>query len=128
MMKSLAVAGLVTVALMVSACGKPDGAVIEPQYWENNQVTLEARPYPLRLGMNEFIVLVTAPGLLPVHDVLVEMRAEGQKKWGQGIQDGATGVFRKALRIDRIGQQWIHVSLKRDGVTTIVRFQVETVD
>lgn len=119
---------LTVAALMLMACGKPTASLIEPQYWNDVQVTIEARPYPLRLGMNEFIVLTTAPGRLPVPDVVVDLRVDGQEQWGQGIQDGGTGVFRKALRIDYVGQQLIHVRLKRKGEVKTLSFSLDAVE
>ncbi len=90
--------------------------------WNGNQVVVETRPSPPVAGMNEFLVIITAPGRLPVYDVVVDLRMNGSGKWGQGIQDGNTGVFRKALRVGAEGEQYLEVRLGRDGQQWFLTF------
>lgn len=116
---------LVVLGTLLGACSAGSGPQIAPQQWGRNQVSVETRPAPVRQGMNEFLVLVTAPGRLPVYDLMVELRLEGSAAWGQAIQDGDTGVFRKALRVRGSGPQRLYVRLRpKQGQVTQLEFRV----
>ena len=88
------------VSLLVGGCSAPpEEARLEPQKWGNVIFEVESRPAPVRVGMNEFLVIATEERGRPVHDLIVSMRASGEQKWHQAIQDGLSGVYRRAIRV-----------------------------
>lgn len=82
--------------------GCSDGEVVRlgPQSWDGIQFIVETRPAPVRTGMNEFIVIASRGKVKPGYDLIVSLRIDEQAEWKQAIQDGYTGVYRRAIRID----------------------------
>ncbi len=122
-MKALTVIWLLTVALLV-ACGNGRGT-LPAQKWGENIVQVEVRPSTPRVGMNEFLVVVSDARRRPVHDLIVSLRAGDDQKWRQAIQDGRTGVYRRAVRVDDPRTQILQVKLqRRNGEETLLRFPI----
>ena len=71
--------------------------------------------------MNEFIILATQPRGLPVEDLRVMIRLSDDEPWRQAIQDGETGVFRRALAL-REGERVLQVQLRTASDTGVLRF------
>ena len=82
---------------ILAACSGGESTSFPPQQWQDVQVVVETRPAPVRPGMNEFLIILTGPGGIPVSDVVVSIRTDENQPWAQTIQDGHTGVFRKAI-------------------------------
>ena len=71
--------------------------------------------------MNEFIIIATQPRGLPVDDLRVMIRLSDDEPWRQAIQDGETGVFRRALAF-REGERVLQVQLRTGSDTGVLRF------
>jgi hypothetical protein len=117
---TLAVAGLI--ALTACTSGK-DQAQLEPQRWEDMVIGVEFRPVPLRSGMNEFMVIATHFDRTRAHDMVVALRSDPGAPWQQAIQDGKTGVYRRAVHL-REGEQTLYVQLRRGAQEAVLEFPV----
>ncbi len=112
--------------LVLLACSSEEGAQnrIPPQYWGDVQVRLETRPEPVRPGgMNEFLVIATQKRGLPAYDMVVSLRTSGGEVWRQAIEDGESGVYRRALPV-RPTDRVLEVQLRkaRGTAQTVLRF------
>ncbi len=100
-------------ALLLAACGSPEPQFEIPvQKWEDTVIEIQSRPTPVRPGMNEFLVIATLERGKPVHDLIVELRGAPSDKWRQAIQDGHSGVYRKAVSIPQ-SSHYLYVQLRR---------------
>lgn len=91
---------VVLLALLLTACSAPESEYqIPTQKWEDVVVAIQSRPTPVSLGMNEFLVLTTLERGRPVHDLIVSLRSSDDQPWQQAIQDGHSGVYRKAINV-----------------------------
>lgn len=115
---------LVLALFTCAACSNGGGAGgSPPQQWGDITVVAESRPSPPRVGMNEFLIIATAAGGKPAWDMVVMLRPEADESWRQAIQDGESGVYRKALPLVA-GTQSVHVKLTRNGDETTLEFPV----
>lgn len=116
---------LLVLALFTCAACSNGGGVggSPPQQWGDITVVAESRPSPPRVGMNEFLIIATAAGGKPAWDMVVMLRPEADESWRQAIQDGESGVYRKALPLVA-GPQSVHVKLTRNGDETMLEFPV----
>jgi hypothetical protein len=113
---------VVLVAAGLVACGTAnDAAAPPPQQWGNATIAVQTRPMPPRVGMNEFLVIGTKAGGKPAWDMVVMLRTDDGESWRQAIQDGESGVYRKALPLDA-GQQALHVMLRRGAEETVLEY------
>lgn len=100
-------------ALLLVACSAPENVYqIPPQRWEDVVIKLESQPAPVVAGMNEFLVLATLERGKPVHDLIVSLRSGEEYPWHQAIQDGHSGVYRKAINVPA-GVAELQVQLRR---------------
>jgi len=118
------IALLVVGVMTLAACtdGK-EQALLESQRWEDVVVAVEFRPVPLRPGMNEFMVVATRVDRTRADDMVVAMRSDPGASWQQAIQDGKTGVYRRAVPL-REGEQVLYVQLRRGLEETVLEFPV----
>ncbi len=101
--------------LLLCACGAPDNEYqIPAQKWEDVVVQVQSRPTVVTVGMNEFLVLATLERGKPVHDLIISLRAGDEQSWQQAIQDGHSGVYRKAVVVPP-GVDTLQVQLRRKG-------------
>ena len=110
-----------TAALLLFACTGGSQYDPAPQKWLGNAVVVQTRPAPVEAGMNEFIIIATQPRGLPVADLRVMIRLSDDEPWRQAIEDGATGVFRRALAL-REGERVLQVQLRKGSDTGVLRF------
>ena len=116
------------VAVLVTAlfgCSDKGVTVLGPQQWEDLEVRVEARPSPIRVGMNEFIVIASRDVYKPGVGLIVNIRASEQAEWRQAIQDGFTGVYRRAVQVDDPQTQSLFVHVRRssnDNDETVLTF------
>ncbi len=104
---------LLPALLLLAACSAPpEGARLEPQKWGNVIIEVESRPAPPRAGMNEFLVLATEERGRPVGNLMVSLRADEKQPWRQAIQDGLSGVYRRAIKVP-VGGEGLHVQIRR---------------
>jgi len=98
---------------LLTACADEQSVILGPQYWEEFGFKVETRPSPLRVGMNEFIVIASRDEYKPGVGLVVMMRVSESDKWRQGIQDGFTGVYRRAVNVDDPATQSLTVHIRR---------------
>ncbi len=105
-----ALMAMMCVALV--GCGE-DGPryVIPSQKWRDITVRIESRPAPPVAGMNEFWVILNDARGIPVPNAVVSVRA-ASATWSQAIQDGHTGVYRRAIRVEDPIRQPLVVQLR----------------
>jgi hypothetical protein len=115
------------VALLLQACSGSDLPQLPPQQWQDLSILLETRPVQVRPGMNEFLIIATTPRGLPGDDMVVSLRMSNQDAWSQAIQDGHSGVFRRAIIVNS-GQRNVFVQLKRRGNSGVLTFPLLVVD
>ncbi len=108
-------------AALLAACG---GAVQElpSQTWQNLDVRVESRPNPPRVGMNEFLVMVTDRRGRPGYDLVVSLRTSDQDLWKQAIEDGQVGVYRRAVEVAPGAKSVLQVQLKRNDTESVLYF------
>ncbi|MCF6336645.1 MAG: hypothetical protein L3J84_01655 [Gammaproteobacteria bacterium] len=97
---------------LLSACSNEQSVTLGPQQWQELSFRVETRPTPMRVGMNEFIVLANRehkPGV----GLVVMLRMGDSGEWRQAIQDGYTGVYRRAMRVDDPATQSLSVHVRR---------------
>ena len=116
--------GLVIVLLvLLTACSEPDPRYqIPTQLWDGVVVEIQVRPTPIRPGMNEVMVLTTLERGKPVSNLLVSLRAEKDGEWQQAIQDGHSGVHRRALRLPGTPTLYVRLRKKRTEEVTVLAF------
>jgi len=107
--------------LVLWGCGSDAADTIGSQRLGDVMIEVQCRPTPVTIGMNEFLVLATDVHGAPVHDLLVDVRMRDDAAWRQAIQDGFSGVYRKALGVESL-QDKLQVRIKRHGVDTELRF------
>ena len=107
--------------LVLAGCGSDVADSLGQQHLGDAVIEVQCRPTPVVLGMNEFLILVTDAHGAPVHDMLVDLRMKDGAEWQQAIQDGFSGVYRKALAVESLHDP-LQVRIKRDGVVTELRF------
>ena len=95
--------------LLLEGCGGGKAPLLGPKTWKGIAFTVEPRPSPPRVGMNEFILIANRDGKKPVVDLVVSYRVDKNSDWQQAIQDGFSGVYRRA----------IHVSDPKNGVLKV---------
>lgn len=108
--------------LSLTACFGRGEDDISPQFWQGIQVNLETRPRPIRLGMNEFLVSTTRPVRRAVYDLVVSIRTQENAAWVQSIQDGHTGIYRRAIAIAGPEPYYLWVRLEQGSKQTVLRF------
>lgn len=115
-------AWLALMFVMMAACGRGgDVAGPPPQSWGKTVVRIESRPIPPRVGMNEFLVIGTEANGKPAWNMRVMLRTGAHDDWRQAIQDGESGVYRKALPLGA-GEQIVYVKLQRGGEDAVLEF------
>jgi hypothetical protein len=119
-MKTVAVA-ILTLALW--ACGSDASYTLGQQRFGDATIQIQSRPSPVTVGMNEFLIIATDARGGPVHDLLVDIRMKDGDTWRQAIQDGFSGVYRKALEVDSLQEQ-LQVKVKRGTTETVLRFPI----
>ena len=107
--------------VFLSACGNGASSTLGQRQLGDVVIEVQCRPAPVTLGMNEFLVMATDVHGAPVHDLLVDLRMKDNEGWRQAIQDGFSGVYRKALGVGSLHDQ-LRVRIKREGSETELRF------
>ncbi len=112
---------------LLSACSTEQSGILGPQQWQDLGFRVEARPSPLRVGMNEFIVVASLGKYKPGVGLVVMLRVGENEEWRQAIQDGYTGVYRRAVKVDDPATQSLSVHVRRvkgdnEGDETVLLF------
>jgi len=116
---------VVFVIMLLAACSERDPRYQVPtQMWNGLVVEVQIMPTPIRPGMNEFLVLTTLERGKPVGDLIVSLRADKNKEWQQAIQDGLSGVHRRALYLPGSPVVYVQLRKKRSEETVVLEFPV----
>jgi hypothetical protein len=99
---------------------------IPPQRWGDAEIDVETRPLQVRPGMVEFLIIATTERGLPAHDMVVSVRMDQADPWSQTIQDGHSGVYRRAIRV-AAGQDVVYVQLRRGKETVVLQYSLQSV-
>jgi hypothetical protein len=102
----------VVLSLALWGCGSDASYKLGQRQWGDVVIEVQSRPAPVTVGMNEFLIIATDARGGSVHDLLVELRMNDNESWRQAIQDGFSGVYRKALAVGSLQDQ-LQVKLKR---------------
>lgn len=84
------------------------------QEWGDYSFRLESRPPQVKPGMNEFLLVGNFKKKFRAFDLIVSYRIGPQGKWSQAIQDGHTGVYRKAMRVTDVEADVLYVHVKQN--------------
>ncbi len=98
---------------LLPACSGEPPVILGPQQWQELNFRVETRPSPLRVGMNEFIVIVSLGKYKPGVGLVVMLRVGENEEWRQAIQDGYSGVYRRAVKVDDPATQSLTVHVRR---------------
>jgi len=96
---SLYLTMLLILSSLVVGCGKGDSYILSPQQWNDTEFVVEIRPGAPRQGMNEFVVIATDTKGVPGYNYVVSIKMTGSEHWAQMIQDGHSGVYRRAISV-----------------------------
>ncbi|MEJ2651051.1 MAG: hypothetical protein P8173_04490 [Gammaproteobacteria bacterium] len=108
-------------SLALWGCGSDATGSLGQQTLGNMVIEVQCRPTPVTVGMNEFMVLATDVNGAPAHDLMVDLRMRDGDIWQQAIQDGFSGVYRKALGVKSLQEQ-LQVRIKRKGTVTVLHY------
>ena len=98
--------------LNLSGCGRDSAYVLGPKQWKDISVFVEIRPTPPIVGMNEFLVVATHTDGKPAYEYVVSVKTSQMTEWVQAIQDGHSGIYRRAVRIDDTRSDELEVMFK----------------
>jgi len=104
---------LALLCLGLSACFGDQAQQSPLQYWQGIEFSVETRPNPAKVGINEVLIVATRPPRQPEYNLLVSIRMREDESWVQGIQDGHTGIFRRGLAMREPGPQTLRVQVQR---------------
>lgn len=91
---------LIAISSGLTGCSDNQAVRLKPQNWNDLEFIVETRPTPVRAGMNEFIVIASREKVKPGVGIIVSLRVDEKVEWKQAIQDGYTGVYRRAIRVN----------------------------
>lgn len=114
---------VLTLSVMLSACSSEDYR-IPSQKWNEVILRVESRPTPIQPGMNEFLIIANDAQGGPAHDLTVTLQIKGEPGQTQAIQDGMTGVYRRALKVRKIENAILEVHMKRNQADGQLDFQL----
>lgn len=107
---------LVFLVAVLSGCGDGTMVVLGPQQWQDLEFRVEVHPSPPSVGMTEFIVIASREVYKPGVGLVVDIRVGEEAKWRQAIQDGFTGVYRRAVYITDPQTESLHVRVRRTNM------------
>lgn len=113
---------LLLVLSLLQACSGDSGYMLKPQVWHGTEIDVEVRPNPPRVGMNEFLVVTTKADKRPAYDLIVSLRTSKADHWEQSIQDGDSGVYRRAIRVRDPLHDILSIQLRRDKEVAVLHF------
>ena len=84
------------------------------QEWGEYSFRLESRPPVIKEGMNEFLFVGNFKDRFRAFDLIVSFRIGESGKWNQAIQDGHTGVYRRAMMVRDVSKDILFVRVKQN--------------
>ena len=115
----------ILILLILNGCSRGEAYLLGPQMHGEVEILVEIRPGVPKVGMNEFLVMATHKNRLAASKYVVSVKLQGDEEWQQAIQDGATGVYRRAIRVNNPDNDILEVQLvAKDGrqPTAILEF------
>ena len=103
--------------LVASGCGRGDAYILQPQTWNKTEFVVEVRPGAPRVGMNEFVVIATQVDGVPGYNYVVTINTNLNDSPSQMIQDGHSGVYRRAITVKDPANEVLIVKIvdKKEG-------------
>lgn len=108
--------------LFICSCSNEDAYILGPQLYKDVEVIVDIRPGVPRVGMNEFIVVATNKDQRPAHEFIISIKLKGADEWHQSIQDGHSGVYRRALRVNDPVNDVLQVQLQNGDDIGLLSF------
>ncbi|WP_455221662.1 hypothetical protein [Kaarinaea lacus] len=108
--------------IVIAGCGRSGAYILVPQHWNDTEFLVEIRPGAPTRGMNEFVVVATDSKGVPGYEYVVSIKMNAGRDWQQMIQDGHSGVYRRAIAIDdpRNGILMVQVRHKKEENQQVV--------
>ena len=98
--------------LLLSAC-TTEIPTSPTHVWGDYSLHLESRPPIIEQGMVEFLTIVNFEEKLRGWDLIVYYRMGPTGRWVQAIQDGHTGVYRRAMMVNDPETEVLYVHVKK---------------
>jgi len=91
---------LILAIVSIANCSRSNAYILVPQRWNEHEILVEIRPGAPRQGMNEFVVVATNYKTgVPGYEYIVSLKMNTNDRWQQMIQDGHSGVYRRAIAV-----------------------------
>ena len=113
---------VIAYCLIAVACRRGDAYLLGPQWLGDVEVYVESRPGKPTVGMNEFLVIATHKDHKPAYRYVISIGVKGSNNWIQTIQDGYSGVYRRATRINDPSVDILAVKLEKAGKVEVLYF------
>lgn len=113
-------------SFLLLGCAPKDAQVFQVQKWQDLIIRLEVRPNPVTQGANEFLLIAEDKSGKPGYEMIVSLRIKGNDDWRQAIQDGHSGVYRRALVVRDVQTAILEVGLKTSDDDTILNFPLQS--
>jgi len=104
--------GSALIITLLLSCWQGSAYILVPQHWNDTEFLVEIRPGAPTRGMNEFVIVATDVKGVPGYEYVVSIRMNEEDKWQQMIQDGHSGVYRRAIAVDDPENGVLSVQLK----------------
>jgi len=117
--------------LSLVGCGGDSAHLLKSQVWNGISFFIEIRSNPRIPSMYELLVVATRQDRKPAFDMIVSVSSSSQTTPVQTIQDGHSGVFRRALRLDMSNSGeaiQVHIQSREKGAegNTVLSFPVQS--
>ena len=105
---------VLSLALLLAACS---GEIPRSQVkqWKEYTFYVESRPPVVTRGMNEFLFVGNFKQRGRAHSLIVGFRIGPEGKWIQAVQDGHTGVYRRAMMVNDPNADVLYVHVREKG-------------
>jgi len=113
------------IVLILTSCGG-DFPRSPSQSWKDLSFSVESRPPEIKPGMIEFLLVADRGERKRAHDLLVSIRMGEMGAWTQSIQDGNTGVYRRAIRVTDPASDVLNVYIKYKESETVLKFPLSS--
>jgi len=108
----------------LSGCGRGDAYILPHQTWNKTEFVVEIRPGAPSVGMNEFVLIATQLDGAPAYNFIISIKTNLNDKLSQMIQDGHSGVYRRAIEIKDPAKEVLIVDIV-DKKTTDLKTQLQ---
>ena len=123
------IAGILFATLLFGCSNQDAVPPSPPQLWHGITISIETRPAPPQSGMTEFLVLATeGKHHQPAYDLLMNLRTADSDAWTQAIQDGQTGVYRRAVLLAPGERSTLQIQVKRGEMIDVLGFPLTLTD